>query len=315
MLVLLALVPCWTGVIVAGQLAWAEFRSATETPERPPFRSDIRLLFDEPGVVATAELDVQEFSDRLTEIYISVVIRDAGELNELGFAIYAFGGARSVDEAPYPGGPVTEDNGCWQLVYSSQVDDLKCETVRTMPTGNASGENSPLQDAQLFRGTMRRASSGSTWFATLTWYAPRTFETRPGRRRFIQLPYFGTVYWPPEWREDLALPFTSALSHWIPKELNVFVEYRDLGLDERVESIAPEPLEYDQFVWGELDSSGFAARASVVNASLEDDQQRSLFIAGGLIGLVAGVVPLLVWPTLKYGWRFIRRPREVHDRR
>ncbi|WBQ03058.1 hypothetical protein [Kribbella sp. CA-293567] len=252
-------------------------------------RGSAYLYFDRPGVTASLEVTVR---DATLDFDVQVDRAYAGA--EVGYflvltgnAVYASGG-EVVDGCP---GDAVRSTG-----------EMRCQVGKLDPAMTNAAPELPTE-ASVVSGRIVRGDDGLR--ASIGVDTGRGFSNADGKRVYFGLPAIGTSYLPAGERAGVTFPLAGAKVA-VPERLTLSIDYGELPVTNRAENVSPEPLVAGTLFWYEEDVSAIKGRGSLVDSITEDDEQRTLFLAGLYVGLATAFLPLLL-PALWRSGRRIRR--------
>jgi hypothetical protein len=275
-------------LMVAGiAFAYREYVEVADVPEPRADPGEVLLFLDRPGISAYLEALVVPLGYEETEIRYSIQLESGYQARPTEYSLVIMGDAQTRELYPN-GDPSAGLNGCWATVWASPDDDLECRKTSLTP-GSINSIPELQKPAQVLSGTIE---SAQPWAVVRTSTTAR-FVEEAGKRRYFALPAMGTTYVPTLYRDEVTLDVGDGRRGYVPRELDIGIDFGELSQADRLENVAPEPLP-GALAWVELDVSLLRARGSIVNTVVEEQGQRTLFLVGVYAGLAASILPILV---------------------
>ncbi|MEV6286673.1 hypothetical protein [Kribbella sp. NPDC051770] len=276
-------------LVIGGVLVFRDYAAMSDAPEPLDDRGGVFVLLDRPGVPVSTEVVVR---DSKLELRLEVGKGYAGQ--EVGYSLVLTGSGTAVgpDGASCPAG-------------ITSATPVSCHPAQLDPELAFASPEQPM-DAQVVAGRITRGDDGMR--TELTIDTGRRFAQLDGKRTYFGLPAIGTAYLAPDERRTVSFAVGSDKA-FVPERLDLSVDYGDLPVTQRAETVSPEPWIAGSLFWFAEDAATVKARGALVDAVTEDHEERTLFLVGLYVGLATAFVPLLL-PAL---WRSGQRLRRSRD--
>lgn len=296
------------GLAVGGVALYGRYQSTFALPSLPPEPGSVVLVFDQPDVKADLFTSFTNVSDDRWLMGF-MVFADGFRGSSVGFALVA-NGRVEVDERPnYTGGPRLKEDGCWWDVYVFPKQGVTCDRVVADPSGF--GQPANAGSVQVISGRISRRGESPN-FATVDLFGTMTLESNEGPRSYFRLPEIGTTYVPPTGRTEHALQYGTGQLYFAP-HIDLTIYYRDLAPNERLDVVAPEPVEAGRLRW-QTKALAVAPHGSVVNTLEDESRERDIFLIGLTAGLIGTLVPGLIGIAGRNIWAVATLPRRRNRR-
>jgi hypothetical protein len=244
-------------------------------------------------MAATLDASVTDLSSDSIEYHYRIYLDAPPSDESVPFFLLLSGTARY--DTTYPNGdPYPQERGCSSFGVYGIGTDLTCYEGDFDEERTYVDPGIPLA-AQWITGVVDADQN----FAQVMVMSEESVASSAGSRTYFSLPEIGTEYLPTSWRNEVSLdPLGTGSGAWVPQDLTVTVDYRDIAITERIDNVAPALTVPGRLAWGTDIYSSVKAYGSLADTAQETAGQRSLFISGVLLGVIGGLIPPLVAAAL-----------------